>query len=245
MEKIVNIDDMIRIYKDGGHYMLVRAMENFFGQDQDLMKWRKYFDNIGGFSQDPWYPMWDILIKELDIENFLDLGVHVGQFSILPALLSHRYQKEIAIHMVSPFNGTGDKYSGYEQKDYIKVFEDAVTDLMDCVAKHIFYPHVGLSQNTNIKNELAGMQFDMMYIDGSHDYEVVKQDIAFYVLQLLKPGGIVIFDDANFYIPYGRPPWERQGYRDVVRAVTEMMDGNSEFEFLFNLTHNKIFRRNK
>lgn len=241
----MNIDDMVRIYRDDGNHILVRVMENLFYQDPDLMKWRQYFERIGGFSQDSWYPMWNILIKELDIKNFLDLGVHVGQFSILPALLSHRHQKEIEIHMVSPFNGTGDKYSGYEQKDYIEVMEEAVTHLMDTTAKHMFHPHVGLSQNTNIKNELIGMQFDMMYIDGSHDYEVVKQDIEFYVFQLLKPGGIVIFDDANFYIPDGRPEWEQQGYQDVVRAVTEMMDGNSEFEFLFNLTHNRIFRRNK
>ena len=241
----MNIEEMIQCFKLHGNHRLVIELDRIFYTDEDLVRWRRYFENIGGFAQNSWYVFWAALIKELDIKNFLDLGVHVGQFSILPSLLSHRYQKTIEVHMVSPFNGTGDKYSGYEQKDYIEVMEEAVTHLMDTTAKHMFYPHVGLSQNTNIKNELIGMQFDMMYIDGSHDYEVVKQDIEFYVFQLLKPGGIVIFDDANFYIPDGRPEWEQQGYQDVVRAVTEMMDGNSEFEFLFNLTHNRLFKRKK
>ena len=241
----MNIDYMIRIYRDDGNHSLVDRMDNLFLQDQDLIKWRKYFENIGGISQNSWYPMWGILIREIDIENFLDLGVHVGQFSILPALLGKRHNKEFNVHMVSPFNGTGDKYSEYEQKDYIQILEEVVVDLMDVTAKHMFHPHVGLSQETRIQNELSDMRFDLMYIDGSHEYEMVKQDIEFYVFKLLRPGGIAIFDDANFYVPYRRPPWERQGYRDVVRAVTEMMGDNSEFEFLFNLTHNRIFRRNK
>lgn len=237
----MNIDNMVKVYQDDGNHMLVRSMDNLFYQDPDLMKWRKYFENIGGFSQDAWYSMWNILIKELDIENFLDLGVHVGQFSVLPALLGKRCDKEFDIHMVSPFSGVGDKYSNYEQKNYFEVFSKALGDMMIDTCK--FSPHKGLSQDPNIKEEIKDIKFDLMYIDGSHDYEVVKQDIEFYVFQLLKPQGVVIFDDANFYTPWGQPPWAQQGYQDVVRAVTEMMDGNSEFEHLFDLTHNRIFRR--
>jgi len=237
----MNIDDMIRIYADDGNHMLVRSMDNLFYKDQDLMKWRKYFEGIGGFSQDPWYAMWDILIKELDIENFLDLGVHVGQFSVLPALLGKRYDKEFNIHMVSPFSGVGDKYSNYAQRNYYDIFLRALLDMMVDNCK--FSTHKGLSQDSKIKEEIKDVKFDLMYIDGSHDYEVVKQDIEFYVFQLLKPQGIVIFDDANFYTPWGQPPWAQQGYQDVVRIVAEMMDDNPEYEHLFDLTHNRVFRR--
>lgn len=235
----MNIDDMIRIYRDDGNHMLVRSMDNLFYQDPDLMKWRNYFENIGGFAQDSWYPMWDILIKELDVENFLDLGVHVGQFSVLPALLGKRCNKEFNIHMVSPFSGVGDKYSNYEQKDYFGIFTKALGDMMVDSCK--FIPYKGLSQDDNIKDRLRGVAFDLMYIDGSHDYEVVKQDIEFYVTGL-RPGGIVIFDDAVFYTPsFDRV--QVQGYYDVINAVMEMMDNNSEFEHLFDLTHNRLFRR--
>ena len=239
----MDINDIVQFFKIHGNHKLVVELDRIFYTDEDLVRWRRYFENIGGFAQNSWYVFWAAFIKELDIKNFLDLGVHVGQFSILPALLGKRCDKEFSIHMVSPFSGVVDKYSSYEQKDYGQVFLQALADMIVDTCK--FVTHYGLSQDQKIKNKIKDIKFDLMYIDGSHDYDVVKQDIEFYVLQLLKPGGIVIFDDANFYIPYGRPEWEQQGYQDVVRAVTETMDGNSEFEHLFDLTHNRIFRRNK
>lgn len=237
----MKLDDLIKTYQHHGNHRLVAILESMFVQDADLVEWRRYFEKIGGFAQNPWYTMWDIIIKELNIENFLDVGVHVGQFSILPALLSKRIDKEFNIHMISPFSGVGDKYSEYEQKDYRQVFLKALADMM--VDTCNFVTHHGLSQDQKIKDEVKDLRFDLMYIDGSHDYEVVRQDIDFYVLKLLKPGGIVIFDDAKFYIPAGCTLLNRQGYYDVVHAVSEQMDENQEFEHLFDVAHNRIFRR--
>jgi len=237
----MKLTDLLDIYKRFGNHGLVSKLEYEFTTDADLVAWRKYFEKIGGFAQNSWYVMWDAIIKKITIENFLDLGVHVGQFSILPALLGKRHDKEFNIHMVSPFNGVGDKYSSYEQKDYGEVFLQAMADMM--IDSCSFVMHKGMSQDPKVKDEVKDTRFDLMYIDGSHDYEVVTQDIDFYVMELLKPNGIVIFDDAQFYIPSGGHPWERQGYGDVVRAVREKMDNHPDFMHLCDVTHNRIFQR--
>jgi|HubBroStandDraft_4_1064222.scaffolds.fasta_scaffold00046_69 SAM-dependent methyltransferase len=43
----------------------------------------------------------------------------------------------------------------------------------------------------------AGVVADLIYIDGGHEYEHVMQDIACYK-DLLRPGGVLLGDDANF-----------------------------------------------
>lgn len=239
----MNIDDMIKIYQDDGNHVLVNIMESLFNKDQDLIKWRKYFEKMGGFSQNAWYPMWDILIKELDVENFLDLGVHVGQFSILSQLLAGRHQRKFITTSVSPFNGTGDKYSNYEQKDYLEIYHQSINHFN--LNKDNFMIFKSLSNGAYYQGflDVHKPKYQFMYIDGSHDYEVIKHDIETIVFPCLDKDGIVIFDDANFYIPYGQSPWTQQGYQDVVWAVKEMMDNNKNFQHLFNLTHNRIFRR--
>jgi predicted O-methyltransferase YrrM len=42
-----------------------------------------------------------------------------------------------------------------------------------------------------------GRQFDLAFIDGDHRFESVFVDL-FYVDQLLKPGGVVVFDDMSW-----------------------------------------------
>lgn len=239
----MNLNDMIRLFKEYGNHMLVNYMESEFQRDEELKGWRKYFEALGGFSQNAWYPMWFILIKELDIENFLDIGVHVGQFSILSQLLARRHQKEFVTTSVSPFDGTGDKYSNYEQKNYLEIYNESINYFK--LDKKNFMIFKSLSNSSYFQDfiDIHKPKYQMMYIDGSHDYKVVKHDIETIVFPCLDNGGIVIFDDANFYTPWGQPPWAQQGYQDVVRAVTETMDDNQDFQHLFDLTHNRVFRR--
>jgi len=237
----MDINDMIRIYRDDGNHMLVRSMDNLFYQDPDLMKWRKYFESMGGFSQDPWFAYWDIIIRDLDIKNFLDIGVLGGQFSILVKLLARRYNKNIEVYAVSPFNGRGDVYSVYEQKNYIEVFQQSCEDLN--INFNDFNIYKGLSQDKGIQNQLKNIKFQLQYIDGDHTYGGVKQDIEFYVFKLLDHNGIVICDDSEFYVPLGYSQAFRQGHQQVVDAVHDLLDNNSNFDNLFNITHNRIYRR--
>lgn len=239
----MNINDTTECFRSHGNHRLVAEFNRLFYTDNDLITWRSYFEKIGGFAQNCWYPSWSILVKELDIKNFLDLGVHTGQFSILSQLLANKHNKEFTTYSVSPFDGTGDKYSSYAAVNYMDIYMESMRHF-DLEEKK-FIRLRGLSQNESLQKYLNvhKPQFELMYIDGSHDYDIVVLDIENYVLKLLSPGGIVIFDDSNFYIPEGAPASHRQGYEDVVRAVSEKMNDHPDFKHLFDLTHNKIFRR--
>jgi hypothetical protein len=65
--------------------------------------------------------------------------------------------------------------------------------------------------------ELANQQFDVVYIDGNHDYDYVKQDILNYQ-KLVKPGGFITGHD------YG------DGWLEVQKAVDECL-GKPQMRF--------------
>jgi predicted O-methyltransferase YrrM len=64
----------------------------------------------------------------------------------------------------------------------------------------------GLSEFLELKSELSsvalpkilheGAKFDMIYVDGSHEFDDVFVD-AYYAFRLLAPGGLVLFDDCT------------------------------------------------
>jgi predicted O-methyltransferase YrrM len=73
-----------------------------------------------------------------------------------------------------------------------------------------------------------GMRFNVVLIDGDHNYYTVRRELD-YIDKLLKPGGVVIVDDYSgrwaerdlFYA-------EREGYENVkgVTAVDEFLSVN-------------------
>lgn len=82
----------------------------------------------------------------------------------------------------------------------------------------------GLSQDV-LPGPLASVSLDIAYIDGDHRYAGCLADTRL-VWPLVKPGGIVIWDDVNMA---RRGP----GKRDVRRAVDEFLDGNEGWQLLY------------
>lgn len=66
---------------------------------------------------------------------------------------------------------------------------------------------------------------DLIYIDGSHEYEDVKIDLKYY-WELLKPGGIMFGDDYNW----------------VKKAVNEFSINNKK-QLLLEKNHHWIFKK--
>jgi SAM-dependent methyltransferase/predicted O-methyltransferase YrrM len=71
----------------------------------------------------------------------------------------------------------------------------------------------------------------MLWIDGSHQYEAVRQDIDDFVPHVV-PGGWVVFDDAAG----GKFP-------GVERAIAERMQGRDGFRHVATIRHLDVFQR--
>jgi hypothetical protein len=87
----------------------------------------------------------------------------------------------------------------------------------------------------------SGQEWDVIYVDGGHDYEVAKQDIYTYS-SFVKVGGFLIVDDcAN---RYNMPDGYFKGIETVSRAVDELLP-NDYFCELFSVVHIRVFKRIK
>lgn len=78
------------------------------------------------------------------------------------------------------------------------LFDRFRENLCDAIESGKVIPHRGLSQNELPKLFSAGNTYDFAYIDGSHTSRDTLSD-AVHVFPMLKEGGIMIFDDYNWY----------------------------------------------
>src|SRR6185369_16100487 len=63
--------------------------------------------------------------------------------------------------------------------------------------------------------------WDMIYIDGNHDYEVVHQDWT-TCARSLKPGGIIVLDDAGLTTSFQPPLFATRGHPGPSRVAQEI-----------------------
>jgi cephalosporin hydroxylase len=86
-------------------------------------------------------------------------------------------------------------------------------------------------------------EFDILYIDGGHAYDVVKSDIEHYA-PLVKPGGYLVIDDCNNQLDM--PDGYFRGIESVSKAVDEVFPPftqNDDWEYIGSVVHNRILRR--
>jgi predicted O-methyltransferase YrrM len=82
----------------------------------------------------------------------------------------------------------------------------------------------------------------MVYIDGNHDYEVVRRDWE-VCARSLRPGGIIVFDDAGLTTEYQPPAFASRGHPGPSRVAQDA--GRGEFRELLQVGHNRAFQKNK
>ena len=216
--------------------------------------------NRWGFGDRPYHYMWYLLLTQKvlrrDKPRLLEIGVYKGQVISLWCLIALRQGVGINISAVSPLSGTKPKleilhkalfrlsssyrkmvWQGdlYPQSDYLsdiqKIFRKFLADMSQVELLR------GRSQDRQIQASLAGKQFDVVYIDGAHSYEEVRQDIRFYG-EMVEPGGYLVMDDAAFFQP-ATLFWK--GHEEVSLAAEEI--DKNKFANVLNVGHNRIYRR--
>jgi hypothetical protein len=191
-------------------------------------------NNIWGFGERSFHWMHKLIVDEMPQSfSFLEIGVFKGQVLSLYQLLADMAGKTVFRYGVTPLSTAG----GVWESDYRKDIE-VIHDQLDLSKGYTILE--GFSTDPAIICQAQQLQIDVLYIDGGHDYKTVINDFTHY-LSILKRGGILVVDDCcnNMNLPNGY----FAGHKEVTDATNFIMAGNQDYEFLFNVVHNKVWRK--
>jgi predicted O-methyltransferase YrrM len=84
--------------------------------------------------------------------------------------------------------------------------------------------------------------WDWIYIDGNHDYDVVRPDWQ-VCAEHVRPGGLIVLDDAAISSAYQPPPVATRGHPGPSRVTDEIDRGR--FEEILQVGHNRVFQKGR
>lgn len=189
------------------HALSFTQVYSFFSQaylslPEKIKSHREFFSTEGrGFGEDAFHAFWYWLFlnyfssstKHL---NFLEIGVFRGQTLTLLSLLSRHFGVTCISHGLSPFNSSGDAVSNYPDLDYkIDILRSAAFFNVD----HSIELFEAFSDQPSGLQKISSQEWDLIYIDGSHDESIVLSDFH-ASLNSLKSGGFLVFDDSSLRI---------------------------------------------
>lgn len=205
---------------------------------EEVRSHKRYFQQEKrGFGEEAFHSMWFLLYEKFHFENFLEIGVYRGQVMSLIAYMARLAGRDIAIYGISPFDKSGDRASHYIDIDYM---QDVYKNF-----SHFSLPKPNLINAYSTEPEaltvIESKKWDCIYIDGSHDYEIVKQDWGNCSANV-KEGGLIIFDDASLYIEnYTAPFFAFKGHTGP-SAVSDEVD-SEQFKEILRIGHNRVFQK--
>ncbi len=235
-----NIEEVIDFYKkenEDKNKIIYNEFEKNIKMYPNLVN---HFHKVPGYGELSFSWNWYLIIKSINNNfKFLEVGVYKGRVLSTISLLSQIHNKSCKIIGVTPLDNIGDKYSKYSKDDYYEAIKNnfKISNLsMDNV--EIIK---GLSQDINVLDKLQNMdKFDIIFIDGSHDYEIVCEDIKKYT-EFLKVGGYFVMDDSSLYIK--NPAGIFKGHPDVSKAVIDILDKDKRFNELYACGHNRVWQK--
>ena len=210
---------------------------------------RNDYATTKGFGIEALHYMWVLLVNDVHAKfgrvKFLDIGVFKGQtLSLIPAICNwKKYECEFV--GVTPLTNQGDKYSNYPRCNYEEeIVHNSAKFGVSVKPNNLIKGLSGMVQNT-----IRGRgPFNLIFIDGSHDYHDVISDIQLSK-DIVEVGGYIVVDDAScnldmpdkFYSGGNRV--SRWGWEDVSRAVEEELVTDTRYKEVFAVGHDRIFRR--
>lgn len=148
----------------------------------------------------------DTILENLGLKNNLkiaEIGVYQGRLTALWNVELLNKNIEYEYFAIDHFSGSS------EHNPNLDYFGITINNLKPILDKVNIIKNNSVSESKNYINEF----FDIIYIDASHEYEFVKEDILTW-LPKVKSGGIICGDD---YI---------KGWPGVIKAVDEIFGCN-------------------
>lgn len=220
-----------QVYAYFHHYLHHRSM-------QILIDHRKYIvANRKGFGEDAFHAMWFLLLSEIKPVHMLEIGVYRGQIVSLWALINKYLNRKYDVHGISPFSSRGDSVTEYPCE--IDYWSDTLNTFKDWDIK----PPIllkALSTEQKSVDLIQSKAWDLIYIDGSHDFEIVLKDYRLCSKNLNK-GGVLVLDDASLYRDYKPRSFAFAGHSGPSRVARDYAD--REMEFMGAVGHNNVYRK--
>lgn len=213
------------------HYLLHLAPDQ-------VREHRKYFSKNGrGFGEDAFHAMWWMLLQEYQPKLVLEIGVYRGQVTSLMGLIAKMSQYPCEVHGISPFSPAADAISSYlKDIDYL---EDTLSS-----NRRFGLPDpcflVAFSTDEKAIEHIRSKEWNLIYIDGNHDYEVALSDYE-TCRDALTEGGLLVMDDSSLYTDYVPPKFAFAGHPGPSRVVQE--HAFKELRFLGGVGHNNVFMK--
>lgn len=203
----------------------------------ELRAHRAYFSQEErGFGEDAFHAMWFTLLREFRPRNCLEIGVYRGQTISLWALISRLARFDCELSGISPFSSAGDEASVY--KSHVDYLTDTHRSFAKFSDKTPFFLKA-FSTDASAKDYIASRVWDLIYIDGNHDYEVVLSDYEI-CRDHLAPGGLLILDDSSLYTDYRAPLFAFPGHPGPSQVLRDF--AMTELRFLGGVGHNNVLQ---
>lgn len=190
-----------------------------------------------GLNEDAMHVMWFQLFQEFKPATFLEIGVYRGQTISLAALLSRMNGTPCRVHGISPFTAAGDSVSKY--RDNVDYLRDTLQNF-----DHFSLPRPELLKAFSTSPEATALiratAWDMVYIDGNHDLDVVRQDWDM-CSRSVQTGGVIVLDDSSRETAF-RPPFFATAGHPGPSQVAQEVD-NTKFREILRVGHNRAFQR--
>jgi len=226
------LSDVAAIWADNPetHKIINEGFTDQVNADPKLKAYRDWIEEkVFGFGERSFLWMWKLLIDEIPAPEFLEIGVFRGQVLGLIRMLSPK----ASITGITPLDSTGGNWESDYAAD-IKLLHSTFKLRQPAIIK-------GLSTDPEVLEKAGKKLYDIIYIDGGHSYTEAHHDVYRYS-SFVKVGGYLVVDDAGnrFNMPEGY----FKGIEDVSRAVDELLP-NEYYEEVFNVMHNRVFKRIK
>ena len=135
--------------------------------------------------------------------KFAEIGVYMGRGTALFNQYFKHYNIDYKHYAIDHFQGSEEHGKNI---NYWKLANSYLEPIMDNIN---LIKNDSVAESKNYPNHF----FDIVYIDASHDYNSVKQDIATW-LPLVREGGVICGDDYN------------PGWPGVIKAVDTVFNNS-------------------
>ena len=166
-----------------------------------------FYDQIDGFSSyEDQGELLNTILNNLNISNKLniaEIGVYKGRCTSMWNVELMNKRVNYTYYAIDHFSGSSEHDKSV---DYYEITKENIKHIIENIS---LIKNDSISESKNYDNNY----FDVVYIDASHEYEYVKNDIISW-LPKVKKGGIICGDD---YI---------DGWPGVIQAVNEVFGEN-------------------